>query len=172
MIETIKEIARLPAKYITHLIGDQKQIEDTPFEVQAGKLTTSGKVENAASAYKVLFAGVVTLIAATNNQKIFTEPNDRYNKLALYIRQATSITSYDWKLVARPRSIAQGDYPFFDRTFSGGHWYKAGIADANYYCAYGDLPYGDILLHLKADNNHATDPIPLTVEAVLFDPVR
>ncbi len=175
-MKSIKMIDRFRAQYERYHIGQQVEIEETPFTIRNGILTKTGEIENADPASIMQHNQRFTLAPATNGQVVGRIVNKGHRKMFLYIKSTVGVVSYDWLIKVaftnpvtaservRPLGNGKGGQLYFDDVISS----SGAVMEI-----LSDIPYGDnISIVLSMDNNHVATDIPIDSSFVLFDPVR
>ena len=177
MKKMINKIKSFVSNYKRYLIGQQTEIEDTPFAIRAGVLHDDGVVINMPACSHTEHVDAFVLTAATDGLKVLSYTNNAYRKLIVIIKATAATISWDYRIeVQQPKyGLSNGILLSGDGTTL---YQKTAVASAGLWsfmatAALGQgIPYGnDLDVHLIMDNNHATTAITVNATMIFFDPV-
>ncbi len=171
-MKTIRMIDRLRTQYEKYFIGQQAEIEKTPFQIMAGVLTTSGDIENHPPRTITINNPNKVLTATTNNQVIAVVPNKYHRRLFLSMRQVSTVISYDWALYFyRQKDVGSISKLGTDVALNL-RWFMNVLSGTVNAVFDGVVPYGDDMrIEFRMDNNHATDTMEMITSFLFYDPV-
>ncbi len=177
MRKMINKIKSFVSNYKRYLIGQQTEIEDTPFSIRAGVLHDDGVVINMPACSHTEHVDAFVLTAATDGVKVLSYENNAYRKLIIIIKATAATISWDYRI-----EIALPKYGLINGILATGDgstlYQKTAVASSGVWSfllteARGaGVPYGnDLVIYLIMDNNHATTPITVNATMIFFDPV-
>ena len=172
-MKKIRMIEKLRTRYKKYFIGQQAEIEETPFGIRIGVLNTLGEVENGYPTIEVVNFPNFNLVATTDDQVVFTVPNRYYSKLTMYLRSTGARVSWDFRLFTNALRTGTLGFGEINNTLGAQQWFRDIVSDSRLQSYTGDVPFGpDVELRLVMDNNHATEALAIQHALYFHNPPR